>query len=157
MNFGIQYPLAAQKYTKPSMSMTGADSNPAAVHLQKQLQELFHMGGFVLRKWNSNEPEVLNHLPAELKESQSTQIITEDDQYTKTLGMEWNSVTNNFRITVKELDNCNTITKRMLISDVSKTFDILSWFSLTIIKVKILLQRLWELKINWNNPVSIEI
>ncbi len=45
----------------------------------------------------------------------------------------------------------------MLISDVSKTFDILGWFSPTIIKVKILFQRLWELKIDWDEPVPTEI
>ena len=71
-----------RKYTKPSKLMmhglTGADSNPGAIHLQKQPQELFYKGGFVLRKWNSNEPEVLNHLQAELKKLQSTQTITED-------------------------------------------------------------------------------
>ena len=131
MDFGIQYPPPAQKVYEPFYvddGLTGADSIPEAIHLQKQLQELFHKGGFVLRKWNSNEPEVLNHLTAELKESQSTQTIAEDDQYTKTLGIEWNSVTDNFRITVTELDYRNTITKRMLISDVSKTFDILDWF-----------------------------
>ena len=97
------------------MALTGADSIPEAIHVQRQLQELFHKGGFVLRKWNSNEPEVLNHLPAELKESQSTQTIAEDDQYTKTLGIERILVTDNFRITVTELDYCNTITNRTLI------------------------------------------
>ena len=44
----------------------------------------------------------------------------------------------------------------MLISDVSKTSPT-SWFSPTIIKVKILFQRLWELKIDWDDPVLMEI
>ena len=71
MDFGIQYPLAAQKVYEAFYvddGLTGADSIPEAIHLQKQLQELFHKGGFILRKWNSNEPEVLNHLPDELKD-----------------------------------------------------------------------------------------
>ena len=91
MDFGTQYPLAAQKVYKAfyvNDRLTGADSIPEAIHLQRQLKKLFYKGGFVLRKWNSNEPEVLNHLPAELKESQFTQTIAEDDQYTKTLGIE---------------------------------------------------------------------
>ena len=96
--------------------LTGADSIPKAIHLQKQLQKLFHKGGFVLRKWNSNEPKVLDHIPAELKELQSIQTIVDDDQYTKTLSIEWNSVNDMFCITVAELDYCNTITKQMLIS-----------------------------------------
>lgn len=33
---------------------------------------------------------------------------------------------------------------RILVSDIAKTFDVLGWFSPTIVKVKILLQRLWK-------------
>ena len=119
MDFALQYPLATQKVYEAFYvddGLTGADSITEASHLQKQLQELFHNGGIVLRKWNSNEPEVLNHLPAELKESQSVRTIAED-HYTKTLGIEWNSVTDNFCITIAELDHRDVVTKRMLISD----------------------------------------
>ena len=49
------------------------------------------------------------------------------------------------------------MTKRSLISDIAKTFDVLRWFSPTIIKVKILLQRVWEAKIEWDDPVPEEI
>ena len=52
------------------------------------------------------------------------------------------------------LDN---ITKWMLVSDVAKTFDMLGWFSPTTIKVKILLQRLWEQKIDWDDPVPTPV
>ena len=36
-------------------------------------------------------------------------------------------------------------------------FDVLGWFSPAIIKVKILLQRLWELKVDWDDPVPDSI
>ena len=49
------------------------------------------------------------------------------------------------------------VTKRVLVSDVAKTFDALGWFSPAIIKVKILMQRLWELKIDWDDPLPAEI
>lgn len=42
-------------------------------------------------------------------------------------------------------------------SDIAKTFDVLVWFSPTIIKMKILLQKLWELKIDWNDVIPEEI
>ena len=38
-------------------------------------------------------------------------------------------------------------------SDIVKTFDALGWFSPAIIKVKILLQPLCELKVDWDDPV----
>ena len=45
----------------------------------------------------------------------------------------------------------------MLISDIAKTFDVLGWFSPSIIKVKILLQKVWELRIDWDDHVSFSI
>ncbi len=38
-------------------------------------------------------------------------------------------------------------------SDVAKVFDALGFFSPVIIKMKILLQRLWEIKMDWDDPV----
>ena len=160
MDFSLQYPMAVQRVYEAFYvddGLTGADSIPETIHLQRQLQELFERGGFTLRKWNSNNSEILDHLPTDLKEKQPIQTIAEEDQYTKTLGIKWNSVSDTFRITVAEINHNDIITKRTLISDVSKTFDILGWFSPTIIKVKILFQRLWELKIDWDDPVPEEV
>ena len=43
------------------------------------------------------------------------------------------------------------MTKHALVSDIAKTFDVLGWFSSSIIKAKILLQRVWESKIGWDD------
>ena len=70
-----------------------------------------------------------------------------------TLGMEWNSSLDHFRLTVSQSPPSEGITKRALISDVAKTYDVLGWFAPVIIKVKILFQQLWELKVDWDDPV----
>ena len=36
-------------------------------------------------------------------------------------------------------------------------YNVLGWFSHTIIKMKILLQRVWELKVDWDEPIPNEI
>ncbi len=66
---------------------------------------------------------------------------------TKTPGLEWNTTMDHFRLAVTNLSSPEGITKRMLVSNVAKVFDVLGWFSPTIIKVKILLQRLWQAKL----------
>ena len=48
-------------------------------------------------------------------------------------------ITDHFRLTISQSPLLNNITKRALISDVAKT---LGWFSLVIVKVKILFQEL---------------
>jgi hypothetical protein len=101
-----KYPLAARVVSESFYvddGLTGADSTEAAVELQRQLQDLFSQGGFLLRKWNSNDPIVLQHISPELKESQVLHTITEAETYTKTLGIEWNSNSDHFRLTIADL------------------------------------------------------
>ena len=100
--------------------LTGTDSPKEAIDLHEQLQALFSKGGFLLRKWNSIDPTALRHTPAELRDSQCN--------------------VDHFRLTIADLPPLEGITKRILVSDIAKTFDVLGWFSPSIIKVKINLQ-----------------
>ena len=92
-----------------------------------------------------------------LKQSIQPSNLPDPDQYTKTLGIEWNARQDHFRLTVAELPPITNITKRALVSDIAKIYDVLGWFSPAIIKVKILLQRLWEQKVGWDDPVQQSI
>ena len=56
-----------------------------------------------------------------------------------------------------EFPRLESVTKRALVSDVAKTYDVLGWFAPSIIKVKILLQRLWEVKVGWDDPAPDDI
>ena len=47
------------------------------------------------------------------------------------------------------------MTKMSLVSGVAKTFDALGWYSLTIVKAKILLQALWFEGIGWDDCVPM--
>ena len=100
---------------------------------------------------------VLQHITPELRDSQSLHAISDPDKYTKTLGIQWNASPDHFRLTVAEFPETENLTKRLLVSDIAKTFDVLGWFSPSIVKIKILLQRVWELKIGWDDPLPPEI
>jgi len=49
--------------------LSGADSIAEAIALQAELHSLFFKGGFLLRKWNSSEVKVLEHIPSDLKDA----------------------------------------------------------------------------------------
>lgn len=111
-----KYPLAAQAVKKSFYvddCLTGEDTVPAAIELQSQLSNLFTEGGFLFRKWNASEPAVLDNLPFDLKDLGTAQKFQETtpDQYTKTLGIEWNSQSDQFRLTISKLPDLNSITK----------------------------------------------
>lgn len=95
------------------------------VDLHQQLFNIFEKGGFLLRKWNSNNREVLDHINPTLRDAQSTHHIPSPNEYTKTLGVEWNANLDHFRLTVSFLQNDVVMTKRALVSDIAKTFDVL--------------------------------
>ena len=137
--------------------LTSADTIAEANALQQQLQAAFAKGGFHLRKWNSSDPKVLNQIPPELRDTKSTHGISDFDGFTKALGLEWNITDDYFHLTVAEWPSLESVTKRVFVSDIAKTFDVLGWFSPTIISMKILLQRLWELKLEWDEPVPQEV
>ena len=70
--------------------------------------------------------------------------------YTKALGIEWNTSMDHFHLTTSDLSSSDEVTKRILVSNIAKIFDVLGWFSPIVIKMKI---RLWKSKIDWDDPV----
>ena len=155
-----EFPLAVdvvQKCFYVDDCLTGADDLNSALILQQQLSELFSRGGFTLRKWNSNDSSVLKQIPQELRDTNRTQTISEVNEFTKTLGIEWNISTDEFHLTITTFSSDAIVTKRRMVSDVAKVFDVMGWFSPAIVKMKILLQRLWEIKISWDDPIPEHI
>ena len=160
LNHATEYPQAA-RIVETSFyvddCLSGADSAEEAIILQRQLHNLFTKGGFLLRKWDSNDATVLDSISSELRDSQSSHLLPTDDEYKKTLGIEWNASKDHFRLTVANQPPIETLTKRGLASNVAKTYDVLGWFSPATIKMKILLQKLWEEGLEWDDPVPSSI
>ncbi len=67
--------------------LTGSDSIEGAIELQRELQELFDKGGFLVRKWNSSQLSVLQHIKPELRDAQSSLSLSNPDEYTKHWGL----------------------------------------------------------------------
>ena len=86
-----KYPLAAEAVEKSFYvddCSSGADTPSMAITLQQQLHDVFTQGGFLLRKWNSSDPLVLQSISENLRDSREVHPILETNEYTKTLGLE---------------------------------------------------------------------
>ena len=70
-----------------------------------------------------------------------------------TLGIEWHSVLNHFRLSVANHSSHYTHMKQALVSDTAKTNNVLGWFAPVIIKEIIILQSVWESKVEWDEEV----
>ncbi len=125
IDLSCDYPLAA-KIVKDSIyvddCLTGADDVEGAIMLYQQLRDLFQCGGFLLRKWNSSDSMVLQRIDASVRDLHDVLTLSDSVVYTKALGIEWNTKEDHFRLAMNEL---TIITKRMMVSNIAKIFDVL--------------------------------
>ena len=160
IDYMSEFPVAAKMVTESFYvddGLVGADSIEEAVSLRNEMQELFARGGFLLRKWNCTSTEVLESIEPDLRDTQEVHSFSDStSEYTKTLGLEWNVKLDCFRLTIAKSFSSN-LTKRTLVSNIAKVFDILGWFSPATIKIKILLQRVWEAQVDWDELVPASV
>ena len=103
LDHASEFPLASEavdKFFYVDDGLTGSDTVEEALRLQKELQSLFFHAGLHLQKWNTSELAVLKHIPVELRDSSAIQEISEADVDTRTLGIEWNTHGDYFRLTI---------------------------------------------------------
>ena len=160
-DFGDLFPLA-----KPPVfssfyvddCLAGADSIQEDLDLYNQLRPLLLKGVFDLRKWRSNSQEVLNSIEPSLHEPSLTKVLSDNhsSQYPKALGMIWNSHTDCLHVSIGSTSS-SSCTKRGVIGDIARTFDVLGWMAPALIPVKVLFQKLWELKLGWNEEIPAEL
>ena len=75
----------------------------------------------------------------------------------KALGVHWDSSRDVLQVSIGTLSPLKQCTKRSVISDIAKTFDVLGWFAPATILMKILFQHLWEIKLEWDEEVPRNI
>lgn len=127
--------------------MSGADTLEEVIEKQKQLGTLLRTAGFVLRKWSSNNIEVLQNVPKEHLETKS-ELHIKIENTVKTLGVHWHPKADFFSYNVELNDSMKIPTNRIILTEVAKLFDPLGWLAPVIITAKILLQNLWLTELN---------
>ena len=136
----------------------GASSEEEAKALRLSLCETLAKGGFRLCKFRSSNQSVLSSIEPHLREKLPIKGLTEYNAlpYPKALGLEWNSVTDCMS-TALNLTQTVTPTKRGLISDIARTFDVLGWIAPSVVLMKILYQKLWLEKVDWDEAVPPDL
>ena len=140
-----EYPQAAKVAMESFYvddGLVGADSVNEAICLREDLQKLFSLGGFKLRKWKASDATVAQSIPMQFRDKEPSHLIVYSEAFTKVLGLEWNTVTDTLRPMVPASYAIGKLTKRQLLSSVAGLLDVLGWCSPAIITPKILLQRL---------------
>ncbi|KAJ0169592.1 hypothetical protein K1T71_010808 [Dendrolimus kikuchii] len=155
---GAQWPQAAAilKHDTFMDDITaGAPSLEEAVKLKTELVDLLDCGKFELRKWSSNSLEFLSELPIDHCQIPKP-FCDESNQHTlKILGIQWDPCQDRFTYTMSELDK--KCTKRIILSNIARIYDPLGWLTPVVLIAKLLMQQLWRLQLQWDEPVPNEI
>lgn len=156
-----RYPLAANailKNTYVDDIITGSDSIEETINLKIQLNELLRVGSFSLHKWSSNDQRILEDIPIHLQQFDELDIKA-DNFVMKTLGVSYNTKLDEFKIEcpVKELSE--KFTKRRVLQFIYKFYDPLGFAGPIVCTAKLLMQKLWQHKIGWDEvlPEFIDV
>nr|XP_022904701.1 uncharacterized protein LOC111416832 [Onthophagus taurus] len=128
--------------------VTGAQSVEETLNLKQELISLLGNGGFQLRKWASNCPEVLREMSkADLQCPIS--LDYENTRCVKVLGLQWDPETDKFLYSYTPRDS--SCTKRSILSAMARIYDPLGFLTPCTLKAKHIMQQLWQLQISWDD------
>lgn len=132
--------------------LTGDSSSEGLIRIRSLVSEILASGCFNLRKFKSNLPECNSPDPS----SGSVVVDLSENTESSILGLKWSPSTDKLHYVIK--DNKDTkVTKRVILSTISQVFDPLGLLSIFIINGKILLQKLWLHKLQWDDPLPREV
>ncbi|XP_076392689.1 uncharacterized protein LOC143265292 [Megachile rotundata] len=131
--------------------LTGADSVEEAQVIKRDVEQLLDTVGFKLRKWASNEATVFQN-----SMDKDKRIVSQKEEDPRTLGILWSPVSDDLRI-VSSSQVTTRVTKRVILSHLSKIFDPLGLVGPVVIRAKLMMQSLWQLGIGWDESVPQQI
>ena len=137
--------------------MGGAESEEEAVELYKDLNNVLQNASFTLKKWRSSSSTVLKQIPEKMQEKLPLQDLVDmhSASYPKALGVTWNSREDSMSISTN-ISIEYVASKRGIISDVARTFDVLGWVSPVILPMKVLYKEVWKTGVDWDSNIEEE-
>ncbi|KAK7574411.1 hypothetical protein V9T40_011602 [Parthenolecanium corni] len=112
--------------------------------------------GFKLRKYCANHVSILAGVAPELIVNGSNVELVEN---VAMLGVVWSPGSDKFCIKLNlKLETMGaTVTKRLMMSYLARTFDPLGLISPVCLRGKLMIQTLWQMGLDWDVPVSVEV
>lgn len=134
--------------------LTGSNNLNELKHNIKILFNHLSSANFILRKWLSNDPEVLSLLNIDQRNPLNILIVGVNES-SKTLGIQWYSHEDILKIQIPQQSDF-TPSKRRILSEIAQIYDPLGLVSPIIISAKIFIQKLWSLQISWDEHIPSE-
>ncbi|XP_072377717.1 uncharacterized protein [Diabrotica undecimpunctata] len=154
------FPLASQTILKDFYVddlLTGSNSISELIQTCQEVSFILNSAGFPLRKWTSNNPNVLQTISSN-DDSLAILKLGQNDA-SKTLGIYWYSQLDILKYSINKniYPLTSSLTKRQVLSDIAQIYDPLGLISPCIILGKIMIQKLWSLNMAWDEPIPDDL
>ena len=132
----------------------------SAITTQREVQSLLQHGSFHLRKWRSNDRQVLEAIPEADRATDSLLHLSSNDNPTisnpvKTLGVAWNARDDVFTFVYKATSP-QQLTKRSVLSKMATIYDPRGQLSPFTIRARLMFQELCTQQKDWDAALSDE-
>ena len=157
--FQPEYERAAETVLQSTYmddSMDSVVTENEGVSLYEQLSELWRKAGMHAHKWLSNSQAVLEIIPPQDRASQ-LELHKNWSLAVKTLGVLWNAKEDVFTFNSKQIESHFQPTKRNVLKKIATLFDPLGFLSPFTVTAKILMQEMWIIGVDWDDPLPSDI
>ena len=137
--------------------LTGAANLQEAIKLREYLNQLLGKAKMTLRKWRSNSTELKATIPDNLLEKENVQLISAPAACHKALGVHWDTSLDTLHVATSVFSENDVPTKRQVLLNIARIFDIQGWVSPVTVSLKIVLQCIWQLGIDWDESIPPEL
>ncbi|XP_043485921.1 uncharacterized protein LOC122513575 [Polistes fuscatus] len=135
--------------------LTGADSIAEVREIRDQVNQVLAKAGFKLHKWAANSGKILPHIPEKVDSKQILNLNKEGD--IRALGVLWDPSDDSFQYSVPIAAPVHRITKRVILASVAKVFDPLGLIGPVTVTGKVIIQRLWQRGIHWDESIPMDL
>jgi hypothetical protein len=147
-----QFPLASKillRHMYVDDVLAGYDDLFVAKKARDELISALKSAGFELRKWSSNDRQLISDLPSDHLLSESF-LQFEESSSSKALGVRWNALKDEFYFIVEPINWKESFTKREVLSLIARLFDPAGWLAPIVVVAKIIMQQIWLDKTDWD-------
>lgn len=146
------YPIAAKAiegHFYMDDLLSGAENANAARELRNELTASLGASGFKLDKWASNNEGALS-----IDGQPEVELNVQDSSV---LGLLWCPKNDVLRFKFQPIEQPAVITKRAVVSAIAKLFDPVGLLAPIIVRGKCLIQDMWRIGVEWDEPLPIEL
>jgi len=136
--------------------INGANSDTEAEIMHRDIATVLESSGMQLCKWCSNS-EQMRRIFSETSNISHHSLNLSPDETTTSLGLHWCPMSDSLLFLNKSKISKRSRTKRELLSTLNSVFDPLGFLGPVLIRGKVFLQELWQLKIEWDDELPSHI